>query len=58
MVISIEYDENKKFIEYLQYNIIFKEDEKILTINRLSFGKRWRAKYIFFKIKINITLIN
>ena len=56
--ISIEYDENKKFIEYLQYKLDFKEDEKILYIKRLSFSKRWRVKYNFFKIKINITLIN
>ena len=58
MVISIEYDDNKNFIEYLQYNIKFEEDKKILTIDRLSFGKRWRIKYKYFKIKINITLIN
>ena len=56
--VSAEYDENKNFIEYIQYKLIFKEDEKILYIKRLSFGKRWRVKYNFFKIKINITLVN
>ena len=56
--ICVEYDENKKFIEYIQYKVIFKEDEKILYINRLSFGKRWRVKYNFFRIKINISLVN
>ena len=56
--VSIEYDENKKFIGYIQYKIVFKEDKKILTINRLSFGKRWRVKYNYFKIKVDITLIN
>ena len=56
--VSIEYDENKKFIEYIQYKLVFKEDEKILYIKRLSFGKRWRVKYNFFKIKINISLVN
>ena len=56
--ICVEYDENKKFIEYIQYKVIFKEDEKVLYINRLSFGKRWRVKYNFFKIKINISLVN
>ena len=55
---SVEYDENKKFIEYLQYKLEFKEDEKILYIKRLSFGKRWRVKYNFFKIKVNISLVN
>ena len=55
---SVEYDENKNFIEYLQYKIEFKEDKKMLSIKRLSFGKRWRVKYNFFKIKINIILIN
>ena len=56
--IYVEYDENKKFIGYIQYKIVFKEDKKILTINRLSFGKRWRVKYNFFKIEIDISLIN
>ena len=56
--IYVEYDENKKFIGYNQYKIVFKEDKKILTINRLSFGKRWRVKYNYFKIKVDITLIN
>ena len=55
---SVEYDENKKFIEYLQYKIEFKEDEKMLYIKRLSFGKRWRVKYNFFKVKININLVS
>ena len=55
---SVEYDENKNFIEYLQYKIIFEEDKKILYIKRLSFGKRWRVKYNFFKIKVDITLVN
>ena len=58
MVVSIEYDDNKNFIDYLQYNITFKENKKLLTIDRLSPGKRWRIKYKYFKIKINITLIN
>ena len=56
--ICIECDENKKFIEYNQYKLLFNEDEKILYINRLSFRKRWRVKYNFFKIKINISLVN
>ena len=54
--IYIEYDENKKFIGYSQYKLVLKEDEKILTINRLSFGKRWRVKYNYFKIKVDISL--
>ena len=56
--VCVEYDENKKIIEYIQYKLIFKEDKKILYIKRLSFGKRWRVKYNFFKIKINISLVN
>ena len=56
--IYVEYDENKKFIGYNQYKIVFKENEKILYINRLSFGKRWRVKYNYFKIEIDISLIN
>ena len=56
--IYAEYDENKKIIGYNQYKIAFKEDEKILTINRLSFGKKWRVKYNFFKIMVDISLIN
>ena len=55
---SVEYDENKNFIEYLQYKIEFKENRKMLTIKRLSFGRRWRVKYNFFRIKITITLVN
>ena len=54
--INVEYDENNKFIGYSQYIITFKEDKKILTINRLSFGKRWRVKYNYFKIKVDIFL--
>ena len=56
--IYIEYDENKKIIGYNQYKIVFKENEKILTINRLSFCKRWKVKYNYFKIKVDISLIN
>ena len=54
--VSIEYNENNKFIEYIQYKLVFKEDEKMLYIKRLSFGKRWRVKYNYFKIKVNISL--
>ena len=56
--IYVEYDENKKIIGYNQYKLVFKEDQKILTINRLSFAKRWRVKYNYFKIEVDISLIN
>ena len=56
--IYVEYDENKKFIGYNQYKLVFKEDKKILSINRLSFGKKWRVKYNYFKIEVDISLIN
>ena len=54
--VYIEYDKNKKFLGYNQYKLVFKEDKKILTVDRLCFCKRWRVKYNYFNIKIDISL--